>query len=42
VRRDEAEGGHIRDIAPTVLALAGVPVPEAMDGRPLAGFRFEG
>ncbi len=42
VRRDEAEGGHIRDIAPTVLALAGVPVPEAMDGRPLAGFGFEG
>jgi hypothetical protein len=28
-------GGHIADLAPTVLDLLGVPVPPALDGRSL-------
>jgi predicted AlkP superfamily phosphohydrolase/phosphomutase len=31
------EGGNVLDIAPTVLALLGVPEPEGLDGKPLAG-----
>ena len=30
-------GAHITDLAPTILALLGVPVPSNMDGRPLDG-----
>jgi predicted AlkP superfamily phosphohydrolase/phosphomutase len=33
--RGEVEGVHLLDIAPTLLDLAGVPVPEAMQGRSL-------
>jgi predicted AlkP superfamily phosphohydrolase/phosphomutase len=37
--RDEREplNGHIVDIAPTLLALLGRPIPEDMDGKPLSG-----
>lgn len=31
------EGGNVLDIAPTVLALLGVPEPEGLDGKALAG-----
>jgi predicted AlkP superfamily phosphohydrolase/phosphomutase len=34
-RGRELRGASIMDIAPTVLALMGVPIPEAMDGRVL-------
>jgi predicted AlkP superfamily phosphohydrolase/phosphomutase len=30
------EGGNVLDLAPTVLALLGVPEPEGLDGKPLA------
>ncbi|MBY0373167.1 MAG: alkaline phosphatase family protein [Bryobacteraceae bacterium] len=33
--RGEIEGVHLLDVAPTLLDLAGVPVPEAMQGRPI-------
>jgi predicted AlkP superfamily phosphohydrolase/phosphomutase len=29
------QGAHIMDLAPTILYLNGLPVPESMDGRPL-------
>ncbi len=36
IRRDELlHGASLLDIAPTVLTLLGLPVPEDMDGRPL-------
>jgi predicted AlkP superfamily phosphohydrolase/phosphomutase len=31
------EGGNVLDLAPTVLALLGLPEPEGLDGKPLAG-----
>jgi predicted AlkP superfamily phosphohydrolase/phosphomutase len=31
------EGGNVLDLAPTVLALLGVPAPDRLDGKPLAG-----
>lgn len=31
----EIAGAHIMDLAPTVLAMLGVPIPSNMDGRPL-------
>jgi hypothetical protein len=31
------EGANVLDLAPTVLALLGVPEPEGLDGKPLAG-----
>ena len=31
------EGGNVLDLAPTVLTLLGVPEPEGLDGKPLAG-----
>jgi len=31
----EFSGAHITDVAPTVLYLMGLPIPEDMDGRPL-------
>jgi predicted AlkP superfamily phosphohydrolase/phosphomutase len=34
-RGEELSGHSIYDIAPTVLAMAGVPVPSDMDGRPV-------
>ena len=33
--RGEVEGAHLLDIAPSLLALAGLPVPSAMQGRSL-------
>jgi hypothetical protein len=33
---------HALDIAPTVLALLGVPTPDSMEGRPLEAFRRPG
>jgi predicted AlkP superfamily phosphohydrolase/phosphomutase len=33
----EIAGAHLRDVAPTVLALLGEPVPADLDGRVLAG-----
>jgi bisphosphoglycerate-independent phosphoglycerate mutase (AlkP superfamily) len=30
-----AKGAHLLDIAPTVLSIMGVPVPEEMDNAPL-------
>ena len=34
--RGEVEGMRLLDIAPTLLDLAGHPVPAAMQGRPLS------
>ncbi|HSJ16109.1 MAG TPA: alkaline phosphatase family protein [Longimicrobiales bacterium] len=34
--RGEISGAHLLDIAPTLLTLAGVEVPESMQGRPLS------
>ena len=34
-QRGEMEGAHLLDIAPTLLDIAGLPVPEAMQGRSL-------
>jgi predicted AlkP superfamily phosphohydrolase/phosphomutase len=31
------EGGNVLDLAPTVLALLGVPAPDGLDGKPFAG-----
>jgi predicted AlkP superfamily phosphohydrolase/phosphomutase len=31
------EGGNVLDLAPTVLALLGVPEPDGLDGKPLVG-----
>lgn len=43
VRRGvEVQGARIVDIAPTVLALMGVPIPAAMDGRPLSAALEDG
>ena len=33
---DPIEGSAIEDLAPTILELMGVPIPDDMDGRPLA------
>ncbi len=33
----EIQGAHITDIAPTILHLLGVPIPDDIDGRPLVG-----
>jgi predicted AlkP superfamily phosphohydrolase/phosphomutase len=33
--RGEMEGAHLLDVAPTLLDLAGVPMPERMQGRPI-------
>jgi hypothetical protein len=30
------EGGHVMDLAPTILQLLGVPIPDHIDGTPLA------
>ncbi len=32
----QAPGGHVLDIAPTILGLLDVPLPEDLDGRPIA------
>ena len=29
------KGGHVMDVAPTILELLGVPVPDYIDGKPL-------
>ena len=43
LRRDvSVADGHILDVAPSVLALAGVEDPIARDGRPLSCFRYPG
>jgi 2,3-bisphosphoglycerate-independent phosphoglycerate mutase len=34
-RGDLRTGGSLRDVAPTLLAIQGLPVPEAMTGRDL-------
>lgn len=39
--RGELEGVHLLEIAPTLLALGGYDIPDAMQGRPFAG-RVEG
>lgn len=33
--RGEMEGAHLLDIAPTLLGIAGLPVPQSMQGRSL-------
>ena len=33
-----AEGGALQDVAPTLLAIMGLPQPEAMTGRSLLEF----
>lgn len=39
VRPGLVEGAQIADLAPTILALCGVPAPHDWDGRPLAALR---
>ena len=38
VRRGQQPAASILDVAPTILALCGVPIPDHMDGRPLEGW----
>lgn len=36
IRPGEIQGAHINDFMPTILASMGVPIPDDVDGRPLA------
>ena len=37
IDHDPTADGHILDVAPTVLSLLGVPIPPALEGKPLLG-----